>query len=162
MCVYAAPSLASYDHILAVFYKSGSPAVVLIRDPHRYLRCLLAACFKCAFTPCVSSPASSAQNNTDILQEVIAELEGRVFTCQDPDDGSSRRTTDLANVSFCLGRTNVWMVNLMLCSLSVSAVLFFSSAMRIVSPALESRQSLMAALILSSQISGDTIISHTL
>ncbi|XP_025754280.1 small ribosomal subunit protein mS39 isoform X2 [Oreochromis niloticus] len=47
-----APSLASYDHILAVFYKS----------------------------------ASSAQNNTDILQEVIAELEGRIFTCQDPDD----------------------------------------------------------------------------
>nr|XP_004563659.2 pentatricopeptide repeat domain-containing protein 3, mitochondrial [Maylandia zebra] len=47
-----APSLASYDHILAVFYKS----------------------------------ASSAQNNTDLLQEVIAELEGRIFTCQDPDD----------------------------------------------------------------------------
>uniref|UniRef100_A0AAX7VU32 Small ribosomal subunit protein mS39 n=1 Tax=Astatotilapia calliptera TaxID=8154 RepID=A0AAX7VU32_ASTCA len=46
-----APSLASYDHILAVFYKSGSPA-----------------------------------NNTDLLQEVIAELEGRIFTCQDPDD----------------------------------------------------------------------------
>lgn len=63
--------------------------------------------FKCAFTPCVSSPASSAQNNTDLLQEVIAELEGRIFTCQDPDDGISRRTTDLANVSFCLGRTNV-------------------------------------------------------
>uniref|UniRef100_I3KFW3 Small ribosomal subunit protein mS39 n=1 Tax=Oreochromis niloticus TaxID=8128 RepID=I3KFW3_ORENI len=58
-----APSLASYDHILAVFYKS----------------------------------ASSAQNNTDILQEVIAELEGRIFTCQDPDDGMSRCTTDLAN-----------------------------------------------------------------
>uniref|UniRef100_A0AAX7TYP9 Small ribosomal subunit protein mS39 n=1 Tax=Astatotilapia calliptera TaxID=8154 RepID=A0AAX7TYP9_ASTCA len=56
-----APSLASYDHILAVFYKSGSPAV----------------------------------NNTDLLQEVIAELEGRIFTCQDPDDGISRRTTDL-------------------------------------------------------------------
>ncbi|KAL3972616.1 small subunit ribosomal protein S33 [Sarotherodon galilaeus] len=71
-----APSLASYDHILAVFYKS----------------------------------AASAQNNTDILQEVIAELEGRIFTCQDPDD-----------------------------------VLFFSSAMRIVSPALEPRLSLMAA-----------------
>uniref|UniRef100_A0A669B9D3 Small ribosomal subunit protein mS39 n=1 Tax=Oreochromis niloticus TaxID=8128 RepID=A0A669B9D3_ORENI len=50
---------------------------------------------------------SSAQNNTDILQEVIAELEGRIFTCQDPDDGMSRCTTDLANVSFCLGRTNV-------------------------------------------------------
>ncbi|XP_063344207.1 small ribosomal subunit protein mS39 isoform X1 [Pelmatolapia mariae] len=47
-----APSLASYNHILAVFYKS----------------------------------ASSAQNNTDLLQEVIAELEGRIFTCQDPDD----------------------------------------------------------------------------
>uniref|UniRef100_A0A3Q4G3J7 Small ribosomal subunit protein mS39 n=1 Tax=Neolamprologus brichardi TaxID=32507 RepID=A0A3Q4G3J7_NEOBR len=45
------PSLASYDHILAVFYKS-----------------------------------SSAQNNTDLLQEVIAELEGCIFTCQDPDD----------------------------------------------------------------------------
>ncbi|XP_063344213.1 small ribosomal subunit protein mS39 isoform X2 [Pelmatolapia mariae] len=30
--------------------------------------------------------ASSAQNNTDLLQEVIAELEGRIFTCQDPDD----------------------------------------------------------------------------
>ncbi|XP_030595144.1 small ribosomal subunit protein mS39 isoform X2 [Archocentrus centrarchus] len=47
-----APSLASYDHILAVFYKS----------------------------------ASSAQNNTDILQEVMAELAGHSFTCQDPDD----------------------------------------------------------------------------
>uniref|UniRef100_A0A3Q0SYC6 Small ribosomal subunit protein mS39 n=1 Tax=Amphilophus citrinellus TaxID=61819 RepID=A0A3Q0SYC6_AMPCI len=45
------PSLASYDHILAVFYKS-----------------------------------SSAQNNTDILQEVMAELAGHSFTCQDPDD----------------------------------------------------------------------------
>lgn len=45
VCVCAAPSLASYDHILAVFYKSGSPAVALIRDPHRHLRCLSAACF---------------------------------------------------------------------------------------------------------------------
>uniref|UniRef100_A0A671WMV6 Small ribosomal subunit protein mS39 n=1 Tax=Sparus aurata TaxID=8175 RepID=A0A671WMV6_SPAAU len=48
-----APSLASYSHILAIFYK----------------------------------PASAGQGNTDVLQEVIAELAGTSFTCQDPDDG---------------------------------------------------------------------------
>uniref|UniRef100_A0A671WR39 Small ribosomal subunit protein mS39 n=1 Tax=Sparus aurata TaxID=8175 RepID=A0A671WR39_SPAAU len=47
-----APSLASYSHILAIFYK----------------------------------PASAGQGNTDVLQEVIAELAGTSFTCQDPDD----------------------------------------------------------------------------
>ncbi|XP_073342712.1 small ribosomal subunit protein mS39 [Pagrus major] len=31
-------------------------------------------------------PASSGQGNSDILQEVIAELAGTSFTCQDPDD----------------------------------------------------------------------------
>ncbi|KAM8732557.1 small ribosomal subunit protein mS39 [Acanthopagrus schlegelii] len=46
------PSLASYSHILAIFYK----------------------------------PASAGQGNTDILQEVVAELAGTSFTCQDPDD----------------------------------------------------------------------------
>ncbi|XP_067454686.1 small ribosomal subunit protein mS39 [Thunnus thynnus] len=47
-----APSLASYNHILAVFYKA----------------------------------ASSGQSNADVLQEVMAELAGTSFTCQDPDD----------------------------------------------------------------------------
>ncbi|XP_044062196.1 pentatricopeptide repeat domain-containing protein 3, mitochondrial [Siniperca chuatsi] len=47
-----APSLASFDHILAVFFKA----------------------------------ASSGQGNTDILQEVMSELAGTSFTCQDPDD----------------------------------------------------------------------------
>ncbi|KAM4732743.1 small ribosomal subunit protein mS39 [Anableps anableps] len=47
-----APSLATYDHILAVFYKS----------------------------------ASSGPSNTDILQDVLTELEGTSFTCQDPND----------------------------------------------------------------------------
>ncbi|XP_070769420.1 small ribosomal subunit protein mS39 [Enoplosus armatus] len=47
-----APSLASFDHILAIFFKA----------------------------------ASSGQGNTDILQEVMSELAGTSFTCQDPDD----------------------------------------------------------------------------
>lgn len=47
-----APSLATYDHLLAVFYKSGS----------------------------------SGPSNLDILQDVLTELEGSSFTCQDPDD----------------------------------------------------------------------------
>ncbi|XP_071770313.2 small ribosomal subunit protein mS39 [Centroberyx gerrardi] len=47
-----APSLASFDHVLAIFYKAASPA----------------------------------QNQTDILQEVISEVSGSSFTCQDPDD----------------------------------------------------------------------------
>ncbi|XP_034738950.1 pentatricopeptide repeat domain-containing protein 3, mitochondrial [Etheostoma cragini] len=47
-----APSLASFDHILAVFSKAGS----------------------------------SGQGNTDILQEVMSELAGTSFTCQDPND----------------------------------------------------------------------------
>ncbi|XP_028445783.1 small ribosomal subunit protein mS39 isoform X3 [Perca flavescens] len=54
-----APSLASFDHILAVFSKAGG---------------------------FVSSPASSGQGNTDILQEVMSELAGTSFTCQDPND----------------------------------------------------------------------------
>lgn len=36
---------------------------------------------------CISSPASSGQGNTDLLQEVMSELAGTSFTCQDPDDG---------------------------------------------------------------------------
>uniref|UniRef100_A0A1A7YYH4 Small ribosomal subunit protein mS39 n=1 Tax=Iconisemion striatum TaxID=60296 RepID=A0A1A7YYH4_9TELE len=47
-----APSLASYDHILAVFYKSGS----------------------------------SGPNNSEVLQDVMTELEGQSFTCLDPHD----------------------------------------------------------------------------
>ncbi|XP_061582407.1 small ribosomal subunit protein mS39 [Cololabis saira] len=47
-----APSLASYDSILAVFYKL----------------------------------AASGPSNTDILQEVMTEVEGTSFTCQDPND----------------------------------------------------------------------------
>ncbi|XP_069571831.1 small ribosomal subunit protein mS39 [Brachyistius frenatus] len=46
------PSLASFDHLLAIFYKS----------------------------------VSSGQSNTDILQEVMSELAGSSFTCQDPHD----------------------------------------------------------------------------
>uniref|UniRef100_A0A1A8DHN9 Small ribosomal subunit protein mS39 n=2 Tax=Nothobranchius kadleci TaxID=1051664 RepID=A0A1A8DHN9_NOTKA len=47
-----APSLASYDHILAVFYKS----------------------------------VSSGPSNSDVLQNLMTELEGQSFTCVDPDD----------------------------------------------------------------------------
>ncbi|KAM9376195.1 small ribosomal subunit protein mS39 [Pholidichthys leucotaenia] len=47
-----APSLATFDHICAAFYKS----------------------------------VSSGSSNSDILQEVMTELAGRSFTCQDPDD----------------------------------------------------------------------------
>ncbi|XP_039975897.1 pentatricopeptide repeat domain-containing protein 3, mitochondrial [Xiphias gladius] len=58
------PSLASFDHILAVFYKAGKHS----------------SGWFCFF------PASSGQNSTDILHEVVSELTGRSFTCQDPDD----------------------------------------------------------------------------
>ncbi|XP_029917747.1 small ribosomal subunit protein mS39 isoform X2 [Myripristis murdjan] len=47
-----APSLASFDHTLAAFYKAASPT----------------------------------QGQTDLLQEVMSELAGSSFTCQDPDD----------------------------------------------------------------------------
>ncbi|XP_071384612.1 small ribosomal subunit protein mS39 [Centroberyx affinis] len=47
-----APSLASFSHVLTIFYKA----------------------------------VSTAQNQTDILQEVISEVSGSSFTCQDPDD----------------------------------------------------------------------------
>ncbi|CAK6969356.1 pentatricopeptide repeat domain-containing protein 3%2C mitochondrial [Scomber scombrus] len=46
------PSLASYNHILGVFFKS----------------------------------ASAGQSNVDILQEMMSELAGSSFTCQDPED----------------------------------------------------------------------------
>ncbi|KAM6953304.1 small ribosomal subunit protein mS39 [Aplochiton taeniatus] len=46
------PSLASFDHVLSIFYKA----------------------------------ASSSQGQTDILQEVISEMVGKSFSCQDPDD----------------------------------------------------------------------------
>ncbi|XP_034545147.1 pentatricopeptide repeat domain-containing protein 3, mitochondrial [Notolabrus celidotus] len=46
-----APSLASYDHVLAIFFQGAS-----------------------------------RQASTDVLQEVISELAGSSFTCQDPDD----------------------------------------------------------------------------
>nr|XP_046263079.1 pentatricopeptide repeat domain-containing protein 3, mitochondrial [Scatophagus argus] len=48
------PSLASYSHLLSVFFKAGS----------------------------------SVKSNTDILQQVLSELVGTSFTCQDPDDAS--------------------------------------------------------------------------
>nr|XP_033488912.1 pentatricopeptide repeat domain-containing protein 3, mitochondrial [Epinephelus lanceolatus] len=47
-----APSLATYHHIVAIFYKA----------------------------------ASTGKNNTDILHEVMSELAGTSFTCQDPND----------------------------------------------------------------------------
>ncbi|KAM6924019.1 small ribosomal subunit protein mS39 [Xenentodon cancila] len=47
-----APSLATYDNILAVFYKL----------------------------------AASGTSNTEILQEVLTEMEGTSFTCRDPND----------------------------------------------------------------------------
>ncbi|KAM7000739.1 small ribosomal subunit protein mS39 [Tautogolabrus adspersus] len=46
-----APSLASFDHILAIFFKGAS-----------------------------------RQANTELFQEVMSELAGTSFTCQDPDD----------------------------------------------------------------------------
>ncbi|KAK2903791.1 small ribosomal subunit protein mS39 [Channa argus] len=47
-----APSLATFDHILAVFYRA----------------------------------ANSGESDTDILQEVMSEVDGGTLTCQDPDD----------------------------------------------------------------------------
>ncbi|KAM4621416.1 small ribosomal subunit protein mS39 isoform 1-T2 [Polymixia lowei] len=47
-----APSLASFDHVLGIFYKA----------------------------------ATITQSQTDILQEVMSEVAGTSFTCQDPDD----------------------------------------------------------------------------
>lgn len=47
-----APSLASYDHVLAAFFRSGA----------------------------------SGPNSIDILQELVSEMEGTHFTCQDPND----------------------------------------------------------------------------
>uniref|UniRef100_A0A673CKD7 Small ribosomal subunit protein mS39 n=1 Tax=Sphaeramia orbicularis TaxID=375764 RepID=A0A673CKD7_9TELE len=48
-----APSLASFNHILVVFFR----------------------------------PGSSGPGNVDILQEIMSEISGMSFTCQDPDDG---------------------------------------------------------------------------
>ncbi|KAM4586071.1 small ribosomal subunit protein mS39 [Fundulus diaphanus] len=67
-----APSLATYDHLLAVFYKS----------------------------------ASFGLSNTDLLQDVLTELEGSSFTCQDPNDVfffSSAMRTCLDNKDLELG-----------------------------------------------------------
>nr|XP_019937175.1 PREDICTED: pentatricopeptide repeat domain-containing protein 3, mitochondrial isoform X2 [Paralichthys olivaceus] len=50
--VRIAPSLASFDHLLAIFYKA----------------------------------ATYGQNTTNILQEIVSELNGSSFTCQDPGD----------------------------------------------------------------------------
>ncbi|XP_030001851.1 small ribosomal subunit protein mS39 isoform X2 [Sphaeramia orbicularis] len=47
-----APSLASFNHILVVFFR----------------------------------PGSSGPGNVDILQEIMSEISGMSFTCQDPDD----------------------------------------------------------------------------
>nr|XP_020451103.1 pentatricopeptide repeat domain-containing protein 3, mitochondrial [Monopterus albus] len=47
-----APSLASFNHLLTVFYRSGS----------------------------------SELHSTNILQDVMSEVDGTSFTCQDPDD----------------------------------------------------------------------------
>lgn len=52
MALGIAPSLASYDHVLAVFFRSGS----------------------------------SGPNSNDFLQELMSEIEGTSFTCQDPND----------------------------------------------------------------------------
>lgn len=39
-----------------------------------------------------SSPAKSGQSSADILQEVMSEMTGCFFTCQDPDDGTVYET----------------------------------------------------------------------
>lgn len=86
----------------------------------------------------VSSPASSGQGNTDILQEVISELAGTSFTCQDPDDGmlGVYDSTSLFKVDITSRRMYTMWLLIIEYSLSILLffpVLFFSNAMRIVS-----------------------------
>ncbi|KAG7518068.1 hypothetical protein JOB18_023733 [Solea senegalensis] len=52
MAVGIAPSLASFEHILVLFHRSGS----------------------------------SGQPPTDLLQDILSEIKGTSFTCQDPED----------------------------------------------------------------------------
>lgn len=83
MCVCSAPSLASYHHLLAVFYKSGIDLLVFPDIRYNLFLVLLSVVkYSLHF-----SLASSRKTNTDILQDVMSELAGISFTCQDPDDG---------------------------------------------------------------------------
>lgn len=84
----SAPSLASFSYLLGVFYKSSTGSLVLLCCDHCvHLSVSLFQLFPLLF------PASSGSINTNILHDVMSELEGTSFTCQDPDDG---------RLSFCV------------------------------------------------------------
>lgn len=90
VCVFSAPSLATYDYILSVFCRIGkhSSGVWCYITPEHYGTVFGAIVCMLSWTEwlCLFSGPSS-QHNTAILQEVMSELAGRSLTCQDPDDG---------------------------------------------------------------------------
>lgn len=77
----AAPSLASFNNLLAVFYKSSTGSFVFLFCDQLSVSSF--QLFRFFFFP----TASSGHGNTNFLHEVMSELEGSSFTCQDPDDG---------------------------------------------------------------------------
>lgn len=123
MCVCSAPSLASYHHLLAVFYKSGIDLLVFPDITyHVFLVLLSVVKYSLPF-----SLASSRKTNTDILQDVMSELAGISYTCQDPDDGMDANESLVSVYS-----RSCESVTIIFVFFSFS-VLFFSNAMKIVS-----------------------------
>lgn len=81
LVLIAAPSLASFNYLLGVFYKSSTGSFVFLCCER--LSVSLFQLFWILFSP----TASSGHGNTNILHDVMSELEESSFTCQDPDDG---------------------------------------------------------------------------
>lgn len=102
------PSLATYDHILGIFYKAGKYICFDFFYYQNVDTCILSHTHMndislkfCSGCPSVIFPclaASSAQGHTEILQEVLNEMSGKSFTAQDPDDGITKASGFTASV----------------------------------------------------------------
>ncbi|XP_049614160.1 small ribosomal subunit protein mS39 [Syngnathus scovelli] len=83
------PNLLTFNSVLRVLRRCGSLARSLALQTLSEMRALRIAPSLATFDHVLAifyKAASSGQGNTDMLQEVMSELAGKSFTCQDPGD----------------------------------------------------------------------------
>ncbi|XP_037116430.1 pentatricopeptide repeat domain-containing protein 3, mitochondrial [Syngnathus acus] len=83
------PNLLTFNSVLKVLRRCGSLARSLALQTLSEMRALRIAPSLATFDHVLAvfyKAASSGQGNTDMLQEVMSELAGKSFTCQDPGD----------------------------------------------------------------------------